>query len=74
MTLYGVMSSHKPITLYMGLGANTLYWLFCFFKLFPMGCKQLIGVCMVKLLTLMIACDMLFQSDFNAYERTLSLS
>ncbi len=33
-----VMSSHKPIRIYMGgllLGVNTLYRLFCFFKLFP---------------------------------------
>ncbi len=34
-----VMSSHKPIRIYMGgliLGGNTLYRLFCVFKLFPM--------------------------------------
>ncbi len=33
------MSSHKPIRISMGvliLGGNTLYRLFCFFKLFPM--------------------------------------
>ncbi len=41
-----VMSSHKPIRIYIGgliLGVNTLYRLFCFFKLFPMvgkGLKQ----------------------------------
>ncbi len=38
MTHICVMSSHKPIRIYMGgliLGANTLYRLFCFFKLFP---------------------------------------
>ncbi len=32
------MSSHKPIGIYMEgliLGVNTLYRLFCFFKLFP---------------------------------------
>ncbi len=40
-----VMSSHKPIGIYMGgliLGINTLYRLFCFFKLFPMVGKRLI--------------------------------
>jgi len=34
-----VMSSHKPIWIYMGgliLGVNTLYRVFCFFKLFLM--------------------------------------
>ncbi len=39
-----VMSSHKPIRIYMGgliLGVNTLYRLFCFFKLFPMVGKGL---------------------------------
>ncbi len=38
------MSSHKPIKIYMGgliLGVNTLYRLFCFFKLFPMVGKEL---------------------------------
>ncbi len=38
------MSSHKPIIIYMGgliLGINTLYRLFCFFKLFPMVGKGL---------------------------------
>ncbi len=38
------MSSHKPIRTYMGgliLGVNTLYRLFCFFKLFPMVGKGL---------------------------------
>ncbi len=38
------MSSHKPIRVYMGgliLGVNTLYRLFCFFKLFPMVGKGL---------------------------------
>ncbi len=42
MTYICVMSSHKPIRIYMGrliLDINTLYRLFCFFKLFPM--KQL---------------------------------
>ncbi len=39
-----VMSSHKPIRIYMGvliLGVNTLYRLFYFFKLFPMVGKGL---------------------------------
>ncbi len=39
-----IMSSHKPIRIYMGdliLGDNTLYRLFCFFKLFPMVGKGL---------------------------------
>ncbi len=39
MTRICVMSSHKPIGIYIGvliLGGNTLYRLFCFFKLFPM--------------------------------------
>ncbi len=39
MTHICVMSSHKPIRIYMGgliLGINTLYRLLCFFKLFPM--------------------------------------
>ncbi len=39
-----IMSSHKPIRIYMGglmLGVNTLYRLFCFFKLFPMVGKGL---------------------------------
>ncbi len=41
-----VMSSYnyKPIRIYMGgliLGVNTLYRLFCFFKLFPMVGKGL---------------------------------
>ncbi len=44
MTHICVMSSHKPIRIYMGgliLGINTLYKLFCFFKLFPMVGKGL---------------------------------
>ncbi len=44
MTHICVMSSHKPIIVYMGgliLGVNTLYRLFCFFKLFPMISKEL---------------------------------
>ncbi len=44
MTHTCVMSSHKPIRIYMGgliLGVNTLYRLFCFFKLFPMVGKGL---------------------------------
>ncbi len=45
MTHICVMSSHKPIRVYMGrgliLGVNTLYRLFCFFKLFPMVGKGL---------------------------------
>ncbi len=44
MTHKCVMSSHKPIRIYMGgliLGVNTLYRLFCFFKLFPMIDKGL---------------------------------
>ncbi len=39
-----VMSSHKPIRIYMEgliLGVTTLYRLFCFFKLFPMVGKWL---------------------------------
>ncbi len=39
-----VMSSHKPIRIYMGgliLGVNTLYRLLCFFKPFPMVGKGL---------------------------------
>ncbi len=39
-----VMSSHKPIRIYMGgliLGVNTLYRVFCFFKLFPVVSKGL---------------------------------
>ncbi len=42
-----VMSSHKPIRIYMGdliLGVNTLYRLFCFFKLFPMVGKGLMHI------------------------------
>ncbi len=38
------MSSHKLISIYMGgliLGVNTLYRLFCFFKLFPVVGKGL---------------------------------
>ncbi len=48
MTHMCVMSSHKPIRIYMGfliLGVNTLYRLFCFFKLFPMVGKGLIMFC-----------------------------
>ncbi len=44
MTHICVMSSHKPIIIYMGgliLGVNTLHRLFCFFKLFPMVGKGL---------------------------------
>ncbi len=44
MTHICVMSSHKPIRIYMGgliLGVNTLYMLLCFFKLFPMLGKGL---------------------------------
>ncbi len=44
MTHMCVMSSHKPIRMYMGflvLGVNTIYRLFCFFKLFPMVGKGL---------------------------------
>ncbi len=44
MTHICVMSSHKPIRIYMGgliLGVNTLYRLCCFFKLFPMVGKGL---------------------------------
>ncbi len=39
-----VMSSHKPVRIYMVgliLGINTLYRLFCVFKLFPMVDKGL---------------------------------
>ncbi len=45
MTHIWVMSSHKPIRIYMGgliLAVNTLYRLFCFFKLFTMVGKGLI--------------------------------
>ncbi len=44
MTDICVMSSHKPIRIYMWvliLDVNTLYRLFCFFKLFPMVGKGL---------------------------------
>ncbi len=44
MTHICVMSSHKPIRIYMGgsiLGVNTLYRLFCFFKLFSLVGKGL---------------------------------
>ncbi len=44
MTHICVMSYHKPIRVYMGgliLGVNTLYRVFCFFKLFPMVGKGL---------------------------------
>ncbi len=44
MTHICVMSSHKPIRIYMGgliLGVSTLHRLFCFFKLFPMVGKGL---------------------------------
>ncbi len=47
MTHICVMSSHKPIRIYIGvliLGVNTLYRLFCFFKLFLMVGKGLIEV------------------------------
>ncbi len=46
MTHICIMSSHKPIRMYMGgliLGVNTLYRLFCFFKLFPMVGKGLMN-------------------------------
>ncbi len=38
-----VIVFHTPIRIYIGgliLGVNTLYRLFCFFKLFPMGRKS----------------------------------
>ncbi len=41
-----VVSSHKPIRIYMVgliLGVNTLYRLFCLFKLFPMVGKGLMA-------------------------------
>ncbi len=44
MTHLSVMSSHKPIRIYMRgliLGVNTLFRLFCFFKMFPMVGKGL---------------------------------
>ncbi len=44
MTRIYVMSYHKPIQIYMVgliLGVNTLYRLFCLFKLFPMVGKGL---------------------------------
>ncbi len=44
MTHICVISSDKPIRMYIGvliLGVNTLYRLFCFFKLFPMVGKGL---------------------------------
>ncbi len=44
MTHICVMISHKPIIFYMGgliLGVNSLYRLFCSFKLFPMVGKWL---------------------------------
>ncbi len=50
MTHIRIMSSHKPIILYMGgliLGINTWYRFFCFFKLFSMVSKGLISVCFI---------------------------
>ncbi len=44
MTHICVMSSHRPIRIYMGgliLDVNALYRFFCFFKLFPMVGKGL---------------------------------
>ncbi len=44
MTHIYIMSTHKPIRIYMWgliLGVNILYRLFCFFKLFPMVGKGL---------------------------------
>ncbi len=44
MTHICVMSSHKPIRIYMEgliLGVNTLYRVFCFIKLFIVGSKEL---------------------------------
>ncbi len=41
---------HEPIRIYMGdliLGVNTLYRLFCFFKLFPMVGKGLFAMYVV---------------------------
>ncbi len=56
MTHICIMSSDRPIRIYMGgliLGVNTLYWLFCFFKLFPMVGKRLMTMsyeCLIRLL------------------------
>ncbi len=47
MTHICVMRSHKPIRIYMGVGVNTLYRLFCFFKLFPMVGKGLMSIVML---------------------------
>ncbi len=63
-----VMSSHKPIRIYMGglilaIGINTLYKLLCFFNLFPMvgkGLKPLhshpLQKCAHVQLTFMLSC------------------
>ncbi len=62
MTHIYVMSSHKPIKIYMGgliLGVNTLYRLFCFFKLFPMVGK---GLTVTELV--------LYSSKVNVVENT----
>ncbi len=50
MTHMCIMSSHKPIRINMGgliVGVNTLYRLFCFFKLFPMVGKGLSVLCII---------------------------
>ncbi len=41
MTQICVMSSHELIRIYMGVCINTLYRLFCLFKLFPLVGKGL---------------------------------
>ncbi len=53
MTHICIMRFHKPIRIYLEgliLGVNTLYRLFCFFKLFPMVGKGLTGdyVCIYR--------------------------
>ncbi len=51
-------STHKLMGFYMEasiLGVNTMYMLFCFFRLFPIGCiglKLVLHVCLVKDLSL----------------------
>ncbi len=65
MTHICVMSSHKPIRIYMGgliLGVNTLYRLFCFFKLFPMVDKGLIKCMGIEYPTL-LRCPFSFAPD-----------
>ncbi len=50
MTHICVMISHKNLYGGLILGVNTLYRLFCFFKLFPMVGKQLMLQLVIKLI------------------------